>query len=141
MYGLNSSPDTDQLIENSPANWVPVSWNYKTKDFDLGDKARPKKPDRIYVKHSRSTGTFTVVANFDFGNSTESWTINAATASKNAPIETVSFGAGGGQIVNKLTFKQRPGGNDFNFVNFEVYGSSRIPIGSLDFYYTESVMK
>lgn len=107
------------------------SWRYQTKDFDLGrvNRTNYKIPERAYIQFERNTGTFTVIANYDFGNSTTVWTIDTSTKVETSDVLTVMINSQ--TVINRLNF---PGSIRFNYINFDLFGSSRTTIDRLDFY-------
>lgn len=122
-----------------------IQWSYKTKDYDMGDNARYKLPDRAYISSDYWPTSFTVTANYDFGRSSTSWVINSTTnytaTSTTTRIdgsrETVMFSSPS-VIVNKLKF---PRDIRFNYVNFEISGSTYASIRYLDFYAKPEILR
>ena len=120
-----------------------VPWAYKTKDFDLGDAARQKSPERAYIKTSASTGAFvlTVQANYDFGKSSTTWTIDLSTFKATASSGTWSVVRSTDSMVTKLLFPTGAKPLDFNNINFEVSSSSDIAIDYIDLYVNKRPLK
>lgn len=129
--------------DGTTPTFYPIPWNYKTKDFNMGSNNvnRLKTPERLYVKHSvsPSTGIFTVTAIYDFGKSSTSWTINAST--RTPPYLTGSITTVMNTSIDRIEKLTFPGSPMFNFINFEISGSSDVAINYLDFYANPSIYR
>lgn len=116
-------------------SYATIPWAYKTKDYDMGQqqqgniRSNQKTANRAYIDFENKAGTITVIANFDFGLSSQTFVINTSTSYKSGTIDTVLKTSD--RIINKLTFNL---GKKFNFVNFELKGDNDSSINSIDFY-------
>lgn len=106
----------------------PANWNYKTKDFDMGEKGKEKIADRAYLSYAWAPTTFSFAANYDFGNSTKSWNINSTTSYKTPDMETIKMTSS--TVVTKVSF----GSKRFTHINFELSGGSVTTVDQIDFY-------
>lgn len=112
---------------------LPISWKYKTKDFGMTNQnnVRAKVPERLYIKHSKNPGIMTVRANYDFGTSSTTWTIDTSSFYKTGDKLTVMTSSD--NIINRLRF---PSSTRFRYVNFELFGASQAAVDFLDFFAT-----
>jgi hypothetical protein len=138
IYKYNmSGSNKDQISGNT---LYQIKWRYKTKDYSMGDKLknRTKTPERLYFKHAVASETqkVDITANYDFGQSSTTWTVDTSTVYKTGNIQTVMFSRS--EAIHKLKF---PSGASFNFINFDIQGSSQSTISFLDFYATPDPLK
>lgn len=132
--------DLLDIIRNVP---IPISWTYKTKDFPIGDEnmSRQKVPERVYFKTESTTYSciVQVQANFDFGKSSMTWLVDPSTFYSKGSIITVSSATG--NVLNRLYFPTGKSNLDFNNINFEVSGSSKVQIDYIDAYFGTQALK
>lgn len=129
------SVDQMQWSNFASLAFVPVDWKFKTKDYDMGrqNRNRPKTADRAYVTFQKATGTLNIAACFDFGKSTVQWTIDMSTTYAYVSSGIITVTPDSSFITNKLIF---PSGKKFNYVNFEIWGSTYASVQSIDFFAT-----
>jgi len=130
--GLNNK----DMLESNSAFTKNINWRYKTKDYRLSTGLKTSVADRAYVNFESYSGTFTVVANFDFGQSSAVFVVNTsslANASNNVALL-------GRSNPNRSTRHLRfPNDKKFTYVNFDFFGndSSTSSINYFDFYFRQ----
>lgn len=139
IYKYNDSGTTRDSITSNAAK-INIEWDYKTKDFDMKDKNRVKTPERAYFKHATSSASrvVDVIATYDFGPASTTWRIDTSSFTNytDGPVRTILKTQV--DAIQRLAF---PAGIKFNFINFEVRGSTPVSLSYIDFYANPDVYK
>lgn len=130
-------PGVDYSTGNFPASYnpdplnilQPISWKYRTKDYDMGDKGQPKEANRIILSYENRPSSFTIQASLDFGRQNVSWVINSSTVYKTSDISTILNSSS--TVISRLNFPATA--KKFKTISFQINSSTYASINELTF--------
>lgn len=132
--GFHSSMwSIDANVSKDDNNGYLIDWKYKTKDFDMGEKAKQKTAWGGILHYLYYPSTFAVSAIYDMGRSTKTWIVNSTTNYQNTSQGLYTLKISSHHVATKLVF---PEGIDkkFNYIGFEFFGSTYTALDQFDFY-------